>query len=113
VNAPPNEKAAPPSRIDETAIEETVRRNLTRNRSGFKHLLRVLWLIAIILLRTTRICLMHLPGVAWAGLNVVFQSALALPGLILVTLKFRSIRIADEKRRLELRWKPKRGGRRP
>lgn len=109
---PPQEKAAPPSRIEGTAVEKSERRNLTRNRPGFKHLLKVLWLVLMIVLTTVRICILHLPGVAWSGLFVAYRSAIALPSLIRVTLKLRSIRLADEKRRLALRWKPE-GRRKP
>jgi hypothetical protein len=66
----------------------------------------------MIVLTAVRICILHLPGVAWSGLIFVYRSAIALPSLIRVSLALRSIRIADEKRRRALRWKPE-GRRKP
>lgn len=56
-----------------------------------------------------RILLPALPGLVWLLLKVIVPCIRAAPKIIRVMLAERSVRIADEKRRLAVRWKPERG----
>jgi hypothetical protein len=89
--------------------------------SGFRKLswkarIKFVWLalpaLPVIAWTLGKALLPALPGIVRPLLKAAFACVRVVPSLIRATLALRSIRLADERRRLERRWKPE-GRRKP
>lgn len=99
---PPRTREAGPPRREPAPIGNSTRRKLSRIAAGFKHQLKGLSLILAILAKTCRIVTPHLPGLAW----MLIRRPRAFLAVWRVVKAQRAVRLADQRRIRERRWKP-------